>query len=192
MMWVFVCSNLLVMKWKIWSVTWEVILQELLLACLDLQKRVYLSSWAPWASPRWTCRLAEVFPPPPCWTPLLTGWLMHFLAVLIIVLPCKVSVRNKGLWQKTSSVLGKQSYFWDLGDHGHAILGSWSWELDGFCSLAGRNGCFLFVSADPTTDTIAGVYLSLLEEAGWSLIGTAGKWHSPFPACWKKRYRLRE
>lgn len=88
---------------------------------------------------------------------------------------------GKGVQQETGSVLGKQSWLWGIRDHGRAILGHRSWELDGFCCLAGRNGCFLFAPADPTTNTVAGAVLTF-SWRGWlvSLIGTGGKWHSPW------------
>lgn len=87
----------------------------------------------------------------------------------------------KGVGQETGSVLGKQSWLWGMRDHKQMILGLCSWELDGFCSLPWRYGCFLSISAGPTTAAVPGVVL-MFPWRGWllSLIVTEGKWHSPW------------
>lgn len=87
----------------------------------------------------------------------------------------------KGVWQETGSVLGKQSWLWGMRGHKQMILGLCSWELDGFCSLPWRNGCFPSTSAGPTTATAPGVVL-MFSWRGWlvSLIVTEGEWHSPW------------
>lgn len=187
------CSSLLVLKWEIWSVIWKVILQELLSSCLDLQERAYLDSWALQASPRGTFRLSEIFPPLRCGTPLFIAWLMWWRWVFSPSFDDCASLWGlgwgktpktcgKGVWQETGSVLGKQSWHWGIRDHGCAILGHHcSWELDGFFSLGGRNGCFLSASADLAIDAVAGVVLTFSWRA-WlvSLIGTVAKRHSPW------------
>lgn len=139
------CSNLLFLKWKIWSMTWDVVLQELLLTCLDLQKEAYLDSWALWASPRGTLRVCEVFPLHPCWAPLFTAWLMQWRWVFSCSFDHCASLWDLGLRvriQKPGSVLGKQSWLWGTSCSRCMIPGHCSWEWDGFCSLAGGKRWF--------------------------------------------------
>lgn len=180
------CSNLLFLKWKIWSMTWDVVLQELLLTRLYLQKGADLDSWALWASPRGALRVSEVFPPHPCWAPLSTAWLMQWRCVFLCSFDRCASLWDLGWrWgvrlQKTGSVLGKLSCVWDIRGSRCVILKHCSWELGEFCSLAGGKGCFLSALADPTADTVAGVAL-MFPWRSWlvCLIGTGGKWCSPW------------